>query len=537
MTKKSNKKNKTKNNKNSNNTSSVNTDHDSKTKPSKISLNIFIEKDAPFLEDVLENINKLEKNNHNIKLNIYNGLTKYNQKYFSKILSNYSDIEFPNNFTKINKIIFDEIEFKFSGNNSAHSLIDSNEIQNITMSQVMYQRLMPLLDDEDELILEVHTENDTVYKINPDVYTTDGFINNKSKECDVIDLKDYKKSSLTKAIENNDDYYFYIDNLSFITDNNLLKNLIEKEKSIIGPKLGMAGGQPKSNFTLIESKSKYMVPILQDRLRNMWELKKIDNCFLIDLNKVNKEDITNVFDEDCKLDNIYCHNMTDSGWIICDEVKAEDRAHPELYQFNSNRIIWHRVYLDPVFYNYMEKNKKIDFVEPEECKDIFEWSCFTEKFCEHLIDECEKYGEWSTGGNKDTRLSSGYENVPTRDIHLKQIGLGEMWKEFVVNYFGKIAGDTFSKINTRGYNIAFVVRYTMDTQKELKPHHDASVHSTVTCLNKDFEGGGTHFLRQNYTHNPKKPGLTSIHPGRCTHYHSGKPITSGKRYILISFNE
>ena len=77
MTKKSNRKNRTKNNKNSNNVDSVNTDHDSKTNPSKISLNIFIEKDAPFLEDVLENINKLEKNNHNIKLNIYNGLTKY----------------------------------------------------------------------------------------------------------------------------------------------------------------------------------------------------------------------------------------------------------------------------------------------------------------------------------------------------------------------------------------------------------------------------------------------------------------------------
>ena len=77
----------------------------------------------------------------------------------------------------------------------------------------------------------------------------------------------------------------------------------------------------------------------------------------------------------------------------------------------------------------------------------------------------------------------------------------------------------------------------MDTQKELKPHHDAAVHTTVTCLNSEFEGGGTHFIRQKYVHNPKKRGLTSIHPGRCTHYHEGLPITSGKRYILISFNE
>ena len=52
----------------------------------------------------------------------------------------------------------------------------------------------------------------------------------------------------------------------------------------------------------------------------------------------------------------------------------------------------------------------------------------------------------------------------------------------------------------------------LDTQKELKQHHDASVHSTVTCFNSDFEGGGTHFHRQNYTHNPKKHGVTSIPP-------------------------
>ena len=168
---------------------------------------------------------------------------------------------------------------------------------------------------------------------------------------------------------------------------------------------------------------------------------------------------------------------------------------------------------------------------------MYEWMCFTEIFCSDLIDECEKYGDWSSGGNTDKRINGGYENVPTRDIHLKQIGLGEMWKQFVLQYFGKVAGDTFSGIATQGYHIAFVVRYTMDTQTELRPHHDASVHTTVTCLNSEFEGGGTHFVRQNYTHNPKDHGLTTIHPGRCTHFHSGNPITSGKRYILISFNE
>ena len=33
----------------------------------------------------------------------------------------------------------------------------------------------------------------------------------------------------------------------------------------------------------------------------------------------------------------------------------------------------------------------------------------------------EHFGKWSTGGNQDKRLDGGYENVPTRDIHMNQV--------------------------------------------------------------------------------------------------------------------
>ena len=498
----------------------------------KISINLFIEKDTPFLEDALSNINKIKKFKYDIKFNIFNAVPKFDNNYFTNLLSNFKDsLLFPTKQSTICKIIFEDIVFKCKDGNA---VIENNEIKSLYVSEKIYKRLNPILDGEEDESLKVYTSEDKFLEVKPEIFNNDTFLNKKIsdfEESTNSSLDEHKRSSLQKSIEEKDDFYFYIDNYTFIDNFNILKDLISLEKPIISPKLGMAGGQPKSNFVLKEKSRRYLIPILQDRLKNIWELDEVNNCYLINLNKIDhKKD--NIFEN-----KLYTDNNKLYGWLISDENNVEDRAHPGLYQFNANRIIWHRVYLDPVFYKYMEKNEKINFFEPKECKDIFEWECFTEKFCEQLIDECEKYGQWSNGGNKDSRLSSGYENVPTRDIHLNQIGLGEMWKEFVVNYLGKIAGDTFSKINTRGYNIAFVVRYTMDTQRELKPHHDASVHSTVTCLNKDFTGGGTHFHRQNYTHNPKKPGLTSIHPGRCTHYHSGKPITSGKRYILISFNE
>jgi procollagen-lysine,2-oxoglutarate 5-dioxygenase, invertebrate len=497
-----------------------------------VSINLFIEKDTPFLEDVLERINNIKKHNYNIKFNVFNAVSKYSNEHFIKLLDNYKgSLVFPTNYSSIQKIVFEDIEFKCNG---ANAIIEDNEVKSLYISEKIYKRLHPIIDDEEDETLKVYVKDDEFMEVKPDVYNKESFLNKKStdyEESTNASLDEHKAESLKKSIENKDDYYFYIDNFSFVDNNDILKDLISNGKSIIAPKMGMGGGQPKSNFELKDTAKRYMVPILQDRLKNIWEIDKATNCYLVDLNKIDNEK-ENIFDNES-----YSENKNHYGWLISDEVEVDDRAHPELYQFHANRVIWHRVYLDPVFHNFMEKNQKIDFREPKECKDIFEWDCFTEKFCHHLIDECEKYGQWSTGGNKDKRLSSGYENVPTRDIHLNQIGLGEMWKEFVVNYFGRIAGETFSRINTRGYNIAFVVRYTMDTQKELKPHHDASVHTTVTCLNSEFTGGGTHFLRQNFTHNPKKLGVTSIHPGRCTHYHAGKPITSGKRYILISFNE
>ena len=37
--------------------------------------------------------------------------------------------------------------------------------------------------------------------------------------------------------------------------------------------------------------------------------------------------------------------------------------------------------------------------------------------------EMEHFGQWSGGTNYDKRISGGFENVPTRDIHMNQVCL------------------------------------------------------------------------------------------------------------------
>ena len=37
------------------------------------------------------------------------------------------------------------------------------------------------------------------------------------------------------------------------------------------------------------------------------------------------------------------------------------------------------------------------------------------------MEEMEHFGKWSSGDNEDSRIDGGYENVPTRDIHMNQV--------------------------------------------------------------------------------------------------------------------
>lgn len=141
---------------------------------------------------------------------------------------------------------------------------------------------------------------------------------------------------------------------------------------------------------------------------------------------------------------------------------------------------------------------------------------------------------------QDPRLAGGYENVPTRDIHMKQVGFEPQWLFFLREYVRPVQERVFS-----GYYhdppkaiMNFVVRYRPDEQPSLRPHHDASTYTLNLALNEggeDYSGGGSHFIRQNCSVTGSPRGWGIIHPGRLTHYHEGLTTTNGTRYIMVSF--
>lgn len=82
-------------------------------------------------------------------------------------------------------------------------------------------------------------------------------------------------------------------------------------------------------------------------------------------------------------------------------------------------------------------------------------------------------------------MDSGYEAVPTRDIHMNQVGYDSHWMLFLRDFVRPLQEMVFT-----GYYhdpprslMNFVVRYRPDEQPSLRPHHDSSTFTINLALN------------------------------------------------------
>lgn len=107
--------------------------------------------------------------------------------------------------------------------------------------------------------------------------------------------------------------------------------------------------------------------------------------------------------------------------------------------------------------------------------------------------------------------------MPTQDVHLKQVGLADMWRGVLLDRVAPVVARLFDNYRTREPHITFVVRYAIGGQTSLRAHHDASVYTVNVALNQhgvDYEGGGCQFVRSGCALTAAPVGSAAIHPGR-----------------------
>ena len=347
-------------------------------------------------------------------------------------------------------------------------------------------------------------------------------------------------STINKHVQTKDiDYVFYITSYATIVNPRTLTSLVNQNKDVCGPLL-VKQNELFSNFwgdvgdDNFYKRSKNYIDIINYKEKGCWNISYIWHAVLSKKSLFTEDMFTKNLDKGDGCDMAFCYNMRKQNrfmYILNTEYfgyYSEQSSIIDLNSYLTNQTVWEEKYLDATFKDNINLWEIV-------CTNVHKIKIFTPAFCKEVIDMAENTNSWSQGGQKhyDNRIGN-VENHPTQDIHMKEIGLEDMWKFIVETYIKPIIWKEYH-YSTRDINISFIVKYSMDGQKQLRPHHDSSTYTVNICLNSDFEGGGCHFIRQNKTIINKDIGSMIIHPGRLTHYHKGLSITQGTRYILVSF--
>ncbi|KAL4631429.1 procollagen-lysine,2-oxoglutarate 5-dioxygenase 3-like [Arapaima gigas] len=351
------------------------------------------------------------------------------------------------------------------------------------------------------------------------------------------------------------DYYFSIDADVALVNPDMLRILIEENKPVIAPMLSRHGKLWSNFWGALSpegyySRSEDYIEIVQGKRIGLWNVPYISQVYLIrGATLRSRLAHINLFSQnDMDPDMVFCRTVRDQGVFMFVSNRDEfgrlissanyntSHLYPDMWQIFDNPVDWREKYVHENYSKIFEEDQNI--VE-QPCPDVYWFPVFSDRMSDELVETMEHFGQWSGGRHRDERLAGGYENVPTVDIHMNQIGFEKEWLKFLKDYIVPVTEKLYPGYYSKGHAIMnFVVRYRPDEQPSLRPHHDSSTFTINIALNhkgKDFQGGGCRFLRYDCKVESPRKGWSFMHPGRLTHYHEGLPTTQGTRYIMVSF--
>ncbi|CAB0034687.1 unnamed protein product [Trichogramma brassicae] len=244
--------------------------------------------------------------------------------------------------------------------------------------------------------------------------------------------------------------YFSVDSEAHLDNENTLRLLVEQQRGIVAPLL-VRPFKAWSNFWgaitddgFYARSTDYMDIIHNERrdrqtylysgfasapgptsscqnflrTEGLWNVPFISNCYLVNATLLAHEDTRPVY-EDPELDPdmsfasayrrrnvfMYVSNRLDFGHLVNPDSYNVSLTHPDMYQLFDNKLDWEK--------RYIHENYSKSF-------------------------------EADRAPLQDSRLENGYEAVPTRDIHMTQVGLDPLWLEFLRVYVSPLQQRAFT---------------------------------------------------------------------------------------------
>ncbi|MEZ5216226.1 MAG: hypothetical protein R2705_23855 [Ilumatobacteraceae bacterium] len=156
--------------------------------------------------------------------------------------------------------------------------------------------------------------------------------------------------------------------------------------------------------------------------------------------------------------------------------------------------------------------------------------CWTPEFCAALIRAAEAVGAFEPQPDDPV---PGHEVslavISPRLYHVVEQDLGErIWPQLQQHW---------PQIDYHGLRDAFVIKYALGQQTELRLHHDVAQVSGSIKLNDGYEGGVLDFPRQGVDNTGLAVGELVAWPSLVTHPHESTVLTAGTKYSLTIWFE
>ena len=174
---------------------------------------------------------------------------------------------------------------------------------------------------------------------------------------------------------------------------------------------------------------------------------------------------------------------------------------------------------------YISKNLKFFYPEVKDQldRDMYVCSFLSKDMCDYLIHLGNEHNGWEP-------LS--YDKFPAQEIRVKELGLWEDFKGVWDECVGPLYEELWFPIQHYDLRDAFLMKYTVDTQRDLPLHHDASLVTGSVKLNDNYKGARLYFPRQDVCNTDVPVGDIILFPGQVTHGHECTRLESGTKYSL-----
>lgn len=162
--------------------------------------------------------------------------------------------------------------------------------------------------------------------------------------------------------------------------------------------------------------------------------------------------------------------------------------------------------------------------------EIIQMPFWTPEFCATVIRAAEAAGGFAQ--HED-------DPVPGYEISLAAIAprLFEAVEQDIGMRLWPALRQWWPLVDYHGLRDAFVIRYSLGEQEELRMHHDVAQVSASIKLNDGYEGALLEFPRQEFTNANVPVGDIIAWPSLVTHPHGSSRLTRGVKYSLTIWCE